>query len=278
MTVWNLFRAMVAAAALALVGCGANLTIESAPNPGVLGQPVVYTVTVENTLSCPLTNPTLEIFVTSALANGELGGFEDLDQFCGLLNDPTEICNFIVAEPDEIEGTEGIASFCCDNETFAQENPEICTTAVSNPPTTVSIREAIIARARALGLPVDKMQSGTLQATTSGGAPLVCMPLFADATGAGFECALDDLPVGGSQVITATFTPTAPGNYYAFALLDGFAECDEGEFLPGGTACLISAVGVATQAPAASGATVIVMLLGLLALGGVALRARRRQG
>lgn len=266
-------RSCVALLALGLIGCGVDVSIQAVPNPAALGQPMNVSVTVNNTLECELTDTELVIFVISAQFADEAGELEELAQFCALVDDPIETCSLLDEEQSEIPGE--LVTFCCQVEAFRDENPGICTLATTDPPSSVTVRDAIIARARALGLPVDQASGGQVPAVTSGGLPINCMELFNGEMGAAFVCELDDLAAAATDVVTVSFTPTTPGQYYAFAFVDGLAEC-AGESFPGGTACVTATVGAIAPAPAVSVNGLIVISLGLMALGGFAIRTRRR--
>jgi hypothetical protein len=137
------------------------------------------------------------------------------------------------------------------------------------------VRDAIFERARAFGWPVDELATAAGDATTSGPAP-ICVLISEDESGAFFECDLGDIPPGGSASAVGTFTPVIPGRYFSFAFVQGDSDCAEGA-LEGGTACEISSVAAATMAPATSTAGLIALTMGLVAVGSLAIRNRRRR-
>jgi len=266
-------RSSVGLLALMLIGCGVDVSIQAVPNPAALGQPMNVSVNVNNTLECELADPSLAIFVISsqfAAANGEL---EELAEFCAIVDDPIQTCTLLEEQPGEIP--EDLVLFCCQVEAFRDENQDICGVATTEPPSSATVRDAIIARARALGLPIDQASGDQVQAVTSGGLPINCMEIFNDELGAAFICELDDLAPAATDTVTVSFTPTTPGQYFAFAFLEGFADCAD-ETFPGGTACVTATVGAIAPAPAVSANGLIAASLGLLALGGIAIRIRRR--
>ena len=271
---------------LATVGCTANVSVETQPDPAAVGQPVEVSVRVDNPLECPLTDAFVILAVVSenapitadndlAVTSGFLGGEDGLDLFCEILNDPTlALCEALVDGGLNGEVPPDVPDFCCEDMVFAENNPELCETAQASTPSVDGVRDAIVERARSLGLPVDEILAARAQATTSGMATQ-CTLLFEEEFGAFFECALGDIPAGGSATAVGTFTPTIPGRYYSLVFVEGDSACANGN-LPGGTACGISAVTASTMAPAASPGGLVALTLGLIAVGAVAIRLRRR--
>lgn len=273
-------RSLFAISAMAIVGCSANVTVETQPNPAVPGQPVTVTVTVENPQACPLTDAVATLLViaegaspsgmsANALTSGSATPVSELDLICDALNDPT----LILCELDvNGELPPDVPSLCCEDPDFAEENPEFCDPAATTPAED-RIREAIIQKARDLGFPVDAiLGAGSGQAATSG-ATIECTVLTESEDSAYFECSLGDIPANSSVTATATFTPGLSGRYFSFAFVDGVSDCTDGD---GGTGCGPFLVGASAMAPATSPAGLAALIFGLIGIGGWAIRARRR--
>lgn len=276
-------RSSIASFALLIVGCGVNVTIESSPNPAQLGQPMTFTIRSRNILGCNLENVVLTfLVVTPAAFDDELGGlFPDGRQFCSLLNDPLQICSLIAEEVanEDVDPSSELVDTCCQDSTFAQVNPGLCAVAVEASGARTGIRDAVVALARSKGAAVDRLLGGQLQAVTSGAMPLGCVLVDQDAEFAIYECDLGDIDSGESQTVTATFIPQQPGTYFAMALVEGTGiDCSE-NLVEGGTGCIETAATagpVTAPAPAASAVTLAAAVVGLLILGGAAIRTRRR--
>lgn len=274
-----LVRSLFVIAGLAIVGCSANVTVETQPNPAVPGQPVTITLTVENPQPCPLTGAEATLLVLAeespfavsgdALTSGRATPGSDLELFCDALNDPAETLCAELTDPDIPSELSGL---CCDLPEFAAANPELCDP-VATTPSEDSIREAIIEKARELGLPVDKILGAGSGVAATSGSTVECMVLTEEDDGAFFECILGDIPANGSVTATATFTPGIAGRYFSLALVQGDSDCATND---GGTGCGPFLVGASAMAPATSPAGLAALIFGLIGIGGWAIRARRR--
>lgn len=274
-------RTILALVMLAAIGCGANVTVSTTPNPAAPGQPVEVRVSAENTFECEMENVLAQVLlvaeaaqVPSPATTSGITVADDLEGFCEILRDPTLLLCEISGDVNG-EFPPDLAEPCCEIPAFAENNPDLCNPVVATLPFDEAVREAVIARARALGLPVDQALAAQSQAATSG-MTADCMVVVEEPGFAILTCDLGNIAAGATAVGVGTFTPTLPGQYYAFAFVDAeTASCDEDEF-PGGTTCEEFAVGGSTMAPAMSPLGLLAVALGLIAVGAVAIRARRQ--
>jgi hypothetical protein len=261
-----------------VVGCGANVTVEISPNPAVPGQPVEVTVTVENTLECQMDDVLAQVFIVAegfempdpATTSG-FAGSDDLAGFCEILADPTLLlCE--LSQDLNGEFPLDLAGPCCEMPEFSQNNPELCATGTATLPFGDAVRDVIIARARALGLPVDEILADQSGAATSG-TTTNCSVITEEPGFALLGCDFGDIPAGATATGVGSFTPTLPGQYYAFVFAEADATCADGTF-PGGTDCAPFAVGLSTMAPAMSPIGLVALALALIAIGVLAIRFR----
>ena len=277
----SVLRTTLTLAALVVVGCGVNVSVETLPNPAALGQPVEVKVTVGNPSECPLTDvfaqvavisENFDLEVTAGATTSGLPASDDLESLCTILHDPTAtLCELIAEEDDGFP--QSLVEQCCEDGDFAEQNPLTCESGEATTPTDSELRDLIIARARALGLPVDGIPTvGSLAATS--GPSSGCMLVFEEPGFAVFACELGDIPAGESVMASGFFTPTIAGRYFSFVFADGDSECLD-EVFPGGTDCSVSSVVVSSAAPAASSIGLIMVILGMFAIGGYAIRLRR---
>ncbi len=279
MVLRSVIRTLVALCVLVVVGCGANVTVEISPNSAAPGQPVEVTVTVENTLECEMEDVFAQVIIVAegfevpapATTSG-LAGADDLAGLCEILQNPS----LLLCESNpgvNGEFPRGLAEPCCELPEFSQNNPELCDSGQATLPFTDAVRDVIIARARALGLPVDEILADQSGAATSG-MTTNCAVIAEEPGFAVLGCDFENIAAGATATGVGAFTPTLPGPYYAFVFAEAeSATCAE-DTSPGGVTCAPFSVGLSTMAPAMSSKGLVALALGLIAVGVLGIRFR----
>jgi hypothetical protein len=249
---WGVFVGALAVTALAS-GCALNVVLEITPQPAPLGQPLTYKITVTNPTACTLSGASL-ILVPLVERDAEI------DQLCVAFQNPAlTLCENI--DPDMLPPE--IVGMCCDDPTFAMDNPSLCITAMNGGPVDLA------ARAQSFLGTHPVTTHGVLSVTGSGGEAVSCGPV-----GPFIACTLDDIPPGQSEVVTVVVTPTMGGAFANFVIAGGTLPCSE-TLAPFGSTCVNTAVG-GVAAPALSIWGIAAGLLALTAISGWRLRSMRR--
>jgi len=249
---WSSKAGVLAVVAL-VSGCALNVTMQVVPQPGHIGEPLTYTVTITNPTSCTLIGTEL---VLAPLVERDAS----IDQLCSVAENPLPA---LCVGQDPADLPPDVVAACCAVPAFAAANPDRCsrTARAPSPPLaeearSVSTRHAITSRA--LFPPSDPQAASTC----------VIAPPFVN-------CAVDDIPPGQSETVTVVIAASAVGSFANFAFAEGFLSClPEGQ-VPFGSACVYTPI-VGVAAPNLSRWGIAAAVLLLMATAAWRLRPPRR--
>ena len=233
--------------ALLANGCALTTMIQVTPSVGTPGQPLTYTVKVTNGAPCTLTTP--ELFFLPLIQRNS-----DIDEICSIAQNPALVLCESVEDPSELPPE--VVAACCSDATFAMENPDFCAAATfGNPPQGLKQDIENFVGSHAV------TSTALVAAAESTGAAVSC-----SFNGTFFDCLLDDIPVGQSETVTFTVTPTQGGSFANFAVVGGSVACDS-TLAPFGSSCSDTTVTTMAPAPALSstGLAAALLLLGMIA-------------